>query len=127
VIPRELGLAKMTTRLSPRAKARRKCPLCGPVGRTLHAGVILGAREVVEKFPFPPCPSEGTISSSPATAPGTNEIRAGHRTPVELISRAGLYAEVHPLFMEEEPRIGDCYAGRHRNSWSCRFFISDHS
>ena len=45
---------------------------------------------------------------------------------VEIIRARNIYGEVHPLFMEEEPRIGDCYSlASARNLVVVPFFISD--
>jgi sirohydrochlorin cobaltochelatase len=45
---------------------------------------------------------------------------------VELIRARGEYAEVHAVFMEEDPRIGDCYTmAQSRNIVMVPFFISD--
>jgi len=103
---------------------------CGPVGtHDSMTGVILGrAREVVEKFPFPrlPRPKETTLFIAGHGTGNNENSRKAIERQVELIRAQALYAEVHPLFMEEEPRIGDCYAmAATRNLVVVPFFISD--
>ena len=45
---------------------------------------------------------------------------------VELIRAGKTYAAVHPVFMEEEPRIADCYTlAQTKNIVMVPFFISD--
>ena len=132
VIPRELGLCQNDQPDFPRVQKRGSQMLhyCGPVGtHDSMTGVILGrAREVVEKFPFPrlPRPKETTLFIAGHGTGNNENSRKAIERQVELIRAQALYAEVHPLFMEEEPRIGDCYAmAATRNLVVVPFFISD--
>ncbi len=132
VIPRELGLCQNDQPDFPRVQRRGAQTLhyCGPVGtHDSMTGVILGrAREVVEKFPFPrlPKPKETTLFIAGHGTGNNENSRKAIERQVELIRAQALYAEVHPLFMEEEPRIGDCYAmAATRNLVVVPFFISD--
>ena len=132
VIPRELGLCHNDQPDFPRVQRRGSQTLhyCGPVGtHDSMTGVILGrAREVVEKFPFPrpPRPKETTLFIAGHGTGNNENSRKAIERQVELIRAQALYAEVHPLFMEEEPRIGDCYAmAATRNLVVVPFFISD--
>lgn len=132
VIPRELGLARNDQPDVPRVQQRGSQTLhyCGPVGtHDSMTGVILGrAREVVEKFPFPrpPKPKETTLFIAGHGTGNNENSRKAIERQVELIRAQAIYAEVHPLFMEEEPRIGDCYAmAATRNLVVVPFFISD--
>jgi sirohydrochlorin cobaltochelatase len=132
VIPRELGFCANDAIDFPRVQRRGNQTLhyCGPVGT--HASmteVILSrAREVVEKFPFPraPKPAETTLFiAGHGTANNENSRKAIERQ-VELIRARNIYAEVHPVFMEEEPRITGCYQmARTRQMVMVPFFISD--
>lgn len=132
VIPRELGLCKTGEANFPRVQRRGAQTLhyCGPVGThdSMTEVLLARAREVVAKYP----------NGESATASNTALFIAGHGTgnnensrkaierQVELIRARNIYAEVHPAFMEEEPRIGDCYASaRARNIVMVPFFISD--
>jgi sirohydrochlorin cobaltochelatase len=134
VIPRELGLCRNGETGFPRIQQRGHQTLhyCGPVGT--HAsmtGVILArAREVVAQHP----PADGPAPRPEDTAlfiaghgTGNNEnSRKAIEKQVELIGAQGQYAETHALFMEEDPRIGDCYTlARQRDLVVVPFFISD--
>src|SRR6185436_10478479 len=86
------------------------------------------AREVLEKFPFPRAPKPAdTALFIAGHGTGNNEnSRKAIERQVELIRARNIYAEVHPSFMEEEPRIGACYEiARAKNIVMVPFFISD--
>jgi sirohydrochlorin cobaltochelatase len=132
VIPRELGLCRTGEKDFARIQQRGPQTLhyCGPVGthESMTEVLLARAREVVAKFP-----------NGEATPPGETALFiAGHGTgnnensrkaierQVELIRARRVYSEVHPAFMEEEPRIGDCYRmARAKNLVVVPFFISD--
>ncbi|HEX4645664.1 MAG TPA: CbiX/SirB N-terminal domain-containing protein, partial [Verrucomicrobiae bacterium] len=115
VIPRELGLRQNEQTDFPRVQKRGGQTLyyCGPVGtHESMTGVILArAREIVEKHPFPRAPKpKDTALFIAGHGTGNNEnSRKAIERQVEIIRARDIYAEVHPVFMEEEPRIGDCY------------------
>jgi sirohydrochlorin cobaltochelatase len=128
VIPRELGFeypgnVSCTT---PHGSVF----YCHPVGS--HASmtrVILSrAAAIVEKYPFPraPKPPETTLFiAGHGTERNENSRRAIERQ-VELIRAQNLYAGVHTIFMEEAPRIADCYSiAPTKNLVVVPFFISD--
>lgn len=135
VIPRELGFevpARTSSQSFPRVQQRGAQTLyyCGPVGThdSMTEVLLARAREVVAKFP------NGTNVTPDATA----LFIAGHGTSnnensrkaierqVELIRSRAVYAEVHAAFMEEEPRIEECYSlARAKNIVMVPFFISD--
>src|SRR3989442_14774921 len=86
------------------------------------------AREVVEKFPFPRLPKSKDVTLFIAGhGTGQNEnSRKAIEHQVELIQPQKIYADVHAVFMEEEPRIGECYRLAHTTSLvMVPFFISD--
>ena len=58
---------------------------------------------------------------------GRNEnSRQAIERQADLIRAQNVYGEVHAIFMEEEPRIGDCYRlAQLRNLIVVPFFISD--
>lgn len=132
VIPRELGLCAKGETNFPRAQERGGQTLyyCRPVGT--HPGMtnvlLARAREVVEKFPFPRAPKAAdTALFIAGHGTGNNEnSRKAIEDQVELIRAKKLYAEVHAVFMEEEPRVADCWklAGA-KNIVMVPFFISD--
>src|SRR5262245_48286080 len=90
--------------------------------------LLARAKEVVEKFPFPRAPKlkESTLFiAGHGTGQNENSRKAIERQ-VELIRAMNIYADVHPVFMEEEPRIGDCYKlATTKNIVMVPFFISD--
>ncbi len=132
VIPRELGFRQNNRPDFARVQRRGQQTLhyCGPVGT--HASmtevILARAREVVERFPFPrrPKPDETTLFIAGHGTGNNENSRKAIERQVELIRNRRLYAEVHPVFMEEEPRIGGCYQmASTRNLVMVPFFISD--
>ena len=136
VIPREMGFDVQ----SPKSKVQN-FPLvqkrgeqtffyCGPVGthESMTEVLLARAREIVEKFPFPRAPQPGETAlfiAGHGTSNNENSRKAIERQ-VELIRAKNIYAEVHAIFMEEEPRIGDCYKlAQKKNLIVVPFFISD--
>ena len=132
VIPRELGLCAPGERVGPTVQTRGNQLIyyCGPVGtHDSMTGVLLArAREVVEQHPFPRPPSPDQIGLFIAGhGTGSNEnSRKIIEHQVELIRARGEYRDVHAVFMEEDPRVGDCYGmTAARNLVVVPFFISD--
>ena len=90
--------------------------------------LLARAREIVEKFPFPraPKPAETTLFIAGHGTGNNENSRKAIEQQVELIRARNLYAQVHAVFMEEEPRIGDCYKlAQTKNMVMVPFFISD--
>ena len=127
VIPRELGFAPGQSFISHQQS-------------TLHYGKPIGthdsmtdvllarAREIVEMFPFPRTPKPKDITLFIAGhGTGRNEnSRKAIECQVELLRLKNFYAAVHGIFMEESPRIADCYGlAQTRNVVIVPFFISD--
>ncbi|HEX4120285.1 MAG TPA: CbiX/SirB N-terminal domain-containing protein [Verrucomicrobiae bacterium] len=132
VIPRELGFCARGETTFSRVQRRGGQTLyyCGPVGT--HAsmtGVLLArAAGIIEQFPFPraPKPAETALFIAGHGTGNNENSRKAIEQQVELIRARRLYAEVHAVFMEEEPRIGDCYKlAQARNIIMVPFFISD--
>ena len=127
VIPRELGFAPPPARLTRPGTELFYCP---PVGS--HAsmtGLILARAEaVVRQFPFPRAPRPADISlfiAGHGTGRNANSRKAIEHQ-VELIRARQIYACVHPVFMEEDPRIAACYTlATTRYVVVVPFFISD--
>lgn len=132
VIPRELGFCAKGQKDFPRTQQRGSQTLhyCGPVGThdSMTAVLLARAREVVEKHPFPraPRPDESTLFIAGHGTGNNENSRKAIEHQVELIRAQNLYAGVHPIFMEEEPRIADCYTmAQTKNIVMVPFFISD--
>jgi len=132
VIPRELGLVIPNQPGFARTQRRGEQMLhyCGPVGTHDRMTDVLLARatEVIAKHPFPRAPRPADTSlfiAGHGTGNNENSRKAIERQ-AELIRARQMYATVHPVFMEEEPRIADCYAlARTKNIVVVPFFISD--
>ena len=126
VIPRELGFGG-----SNRLKAgNSELIYCAPIGT--HDGmtkVILSrAAEVVKAFPFPRVPknSETTLFIAGHGTEKNENSRKPIERQVELIRVQGIYTNVHAIFLEEAPRIPECYAlAQTKNMVVVPFFISD--
>ena len=132
VIPRELGFCRNGQTNFDRVQQRGAQTLhyCGPVGThdSMTEVILRRAREVVEKFPFPraPKPKETNLFIAGHGTGNNENSRKAIERQVELIRGLGLYAETHPVFMEEDPRVGDCYRlASARNIVMVPFFISD--
>lgn len=132
VIPRELGLCAKGEKEFPKVQAREGRTLfyCGPVGThpSMTDVLLARAREVVEQHPFPcaPRPAEITLFIAGHGTGNNENSRKAIERQVELIRARNLYAAVHPVFMEEDPRIASCYdQAPTKNLVMVPFFISD--
>jgi sirohydrochlorin cobaltochelatase len=101
-----------------------------PVGthEGMTAVILARAEEVVRKHPFPraPQPRDLTLFIAGHGTARNAQSRQAIERQAELIRAQHLYAAVHDIFMEESPRIGECYAlARTRNLVVVPFFISD--
>ena len=126
MIPHELGFG---------GKVRLKIQdselfFCKPVGshNSMMCVVLSRAREIMEKFPFPRAPKLSEVTLFIA-GHGT-EKNENSRKPIdrqaELIRSLNLYGGVHAIFLEESPRIPECYAlAQTKNLVVVPFFISD--
>jgi len=132
VIPRELGFCGKGETDFSRVQQRGGQTLfyCAPVGT--HPGMtevlLARAREIVEKFPFPRAPKpEETALFIAGHGTGNNEnSRKSIEQQVELIRARNLFAQVQAVFLEEDPRIGDCCKlAQTKNLVVVPFFISD--
>jgi sirohydrochlorin cobaltochelatase len=127
VIPRELGLNGKEKVLR---RGSQTIFYCGPVGThsSMTEVLLARARDIIEKHPFPRAPKPREVALFIAGhGTGSNEnSRNAIEHQVDLIRKRGDYAEVHAVFMEEEPRIGDCYSlAGPKNIVMVPFFISD--
>ncbi len=128
VIPKELGFSfpdnlKLKTQNS-------ELFYCKPIGShdSMTKVILARADEVVKKFPFPRAPKNSDTTlfiAGHGTEKNKNSRKAIERQ-VELIRALKIYADVHAVFMEESPRIADCYAlAQTKNLVVVPFFISD--
>lgn len=132
VIPRELGFRKTGETDFPRIQKRGCQTLCycGPIGthESMTNVILARAQEVVQKHPFPRAPKpEETALFIAGHGTGSNEnSRRAIERQIDFIRPRQKYAGVHAVFIEEEPRIGDCYAmTQARNLVMVPFFMSD--
>jgi sirohydrochlorin cobaltochelatase len=126
IIPQELGFGDKPSMQTPPG-IQYYCPAVG--SHDSMTGVILvRAREVVQKHPFPRAPKPADLTlfvAGHGTERNANSRKAIERQ-VELIRAMNLYAGVHAIFMEETPRIAECYAlAGTRHIVVVPFFISD--
>ena len=132
VLPRELGFCANSQLDFPRVQQRGGQTLhyCGPVGThpSMTEVLLARARAVVAQSPFPaaPLPCDTALFIAGHGTGNNENSRQAIEQQVELIRARGEYAEVHAVFMEEEPRIGDCWRmAQARNLVMVPFFISD--
>jgi sirohydrochlorin cobaltochelatase len=132
MIPRSLGLtnAGQSPFSGPHLRGCQQIYYCRPVGtHQAMAQVILSrAEEVVARYPFPRPPQLRQTALFVA-GHGTDrheDSRKAIERQVEAIRGRQIYAEVHGVFLEEEPGIGDCYRlASAPNLVVVPFFISD--
>ena len=132
VIPTALGFRAAGQNKWSRLLQRGKQWLyyCKPVGTHERMTEVLLARakEVVREFPFPVTPKldETTlIIAGHGTEQNENSRKAIDRQ-VERIRASNVYAAVHAVFLEEEPRIARWHEFvQTKNAVVVPFFISD--
>ena len=126
-IPRELGFTSVPSTINHQPST---ISYCRPVGsHDSMTGVVLSrAEQVVKEFPFPRAPRSRDITlfiAGHGTDKNENSRRAIERQ-VELIRAMKMYAAVHAIFLEEGPRIDECYSlAQTKNMVVVPFFISD--
>jgi sirohydrochlorin cobaltochelatase len=132
VIPRELGFCRPGEKDFPRAQQRGRQTLyyTGPVGTHASMTAVLLARAsgIVQQYPFPraPKPAETALFIAGHGTGNNENSRQVIEAQAALIRGRHIYNEVHAVFMEEEPRIADCYTlARAKNIVMVPFFISD--
>ncbi|MDW8310559.1 MAG: CbiX/SirB N-terminal domain-containing protein, partial [Verrucomicrobiales bacterium] len=90
--------------------------------------VCARARQVVEQFrvPRPPQPAETTLFIA---GHGTERSEQSRKSVEELVGRIralGMYAAVHGIFLEEAPRISECFnLAATRNVVIVPFFLGE--
>ena len=132
VIPRELGLLAPNGRHFLRVyhSGDQRLYYGNPVGthpsmKTALANLVT---DVLDGFPFPSRPPDAEISlfvAGHGTATNDNS-RTNIERQAELLRATGRYCDVQAVFMEEEPRIPECYRlAPSRHVVVVPFFISD--
>lgn len=126
VIPRELGFSAQST-ISHQPSTICYCRPVGTHDRMTDV-ILARAREVIEQFPFPraPRPKDTTLFIAGHGTERNEQSRESVDRQVALIRAKQIYADVQAVFMEEAPRIRDCYSlTQTRNLVVVPFFISD--
>ena len=126
VIPRELGFGATRTINHQLSTIN----YCKPIGThdSMTNVLLARAREVIEQFPFPraPRPEHLTLFIAGHGTKRNENSRKPIERQVELIHSKDLFAGVHAVFLEESPRIADCYAlAQTRMIVMIPFFMSD--
>jgi sirohydrochlorin cobaltochelatase len=127
IIPQELGFASVPSTLNAQ---RSTLFYCSPVGSDdrMTKVILSRADEVVKKFPFPrePKKSDTTLFIAGHGTEKNKNSRKSIERQAELIRAQKIYADVQAIFMEESPRITDCYALTQTNNLVVvPFFVSD--
>jgi sirohydrochlorin cobaltochelatase len=132
VIPRELGFKIEGESEFSRTQQRGSQTLfyCQPVGThdSMTAVLLERAREVVEKNPFPraPKPKDLTLFIAGHGTEQNENSRASIQHQANLIRSQNLYAGVHAVFLEEAPKVSECfYIAETRHIVVVPFFISE--
>ncbi|MFZ0827670.1 MAG: CbiX/SirB N-terminal domain-containing protein [Verrucomicrobiia bacterium] len=126
IIPRELGFAENLKRKTENSELI----YCLPVGShdSMTRVLLARAKEIVEKFPFPraPRPKDITLFIAGHGTKKNENSRKAIEHQVELLRAANLYGGVQAIFLEESPRIAECYKlALTKNLVVVPFFISD--
>lgn len=127
VIPKDLGFSSVPSTLNFR---RSTLFYCRPVGsHDRMTDVILArARGVLKQFPFPRLPKDADVTLIIA-GHGTDKDENSRRSidrQVELIRSQNIFADVHAVFLDEDPRIDKCYSlAKTKNLVVVPFFMSD--
>lgn len=132
VIPRELGFKIEGESEFSRTQPRGSQTLfyCQPVGThdSITAVLLERAREVVEKNPFPRAPKAKDLTlfiAGHGTEQNENS-RTSIQHQADIIRSQNLYAGVHAVFLEEAPKVSECfYIAETRHIVVVPFFISE--
>ncbi|WCJ59485.1 CbiX/SirB N-terminal domain-containing protein [Fontisphaera persica] len=130
VLPRELGLCAPGQTAFARVQRRGPQILhyTRPVGThdRMTEVLLARAREVVAAHPPAPPPAQTALFIAGHGTGNNENSRKIIEHQAELIRARAEYAAVHAIFMEEEPRIEDCYRlAPCENLVVVPFFISD--
>ena len=126
VIPRDLGFQNQ----SKIKIGNSDVIYCSPIGthESMTRVILSRAEGVLKSFPFPRAPklSETTLFIAGHGTEKNENSRKPIERQVELIRARKIYADVHAIFLDEAPRIADCYSlAQTKNMVVVPFFISD--
>jgi len=130
VIPAELGFRRAGQLSRMILRGKQELYYCRAVGThdSMTQVLLSRARQVLLQFPFPrsPRPEDTTLFIvGHGTGQNDNSRRIIERQ-AQLLQQLHVFAAVHAVFMEEEPRIPRCYElSQTRNVVVVPFFISD--
>ncbi len=127
VIPKSLGFAGPLSTINHQLSTLHYCRAIG-THESMTAVLLARAREIVAQFPFPRAPKPKDITlfiAGHGTEQNENSRKAiDHQ--VDLIRATKEYADVHAVFLDEEPRIAKCYElAQTKNLIVVPFFISE--
>jgi len=130
VIPQSLGLDFSRNPSRVKRSETQSLHYCKPIGShvSMTSVLLARARQVVEQNPFPrtPRPGDTTLFIAGHGTERNENSRTAIEQQVKLIQALNIFEGVHAIFMEEEPRIPQCYAlAQTRNLVVVPFFISD--
>lgn len=132
VIPAELGFREAGEPLLNRMVSRgnQRLYYCRTLGShdSITQVLLDRAREVLLQFPFPraPRPEETTLFIAGHGTGQNDNSRKVIERQAQLLQQLQIFAAVHAVFMEEEPKIPRCYEmSQTRNIVVVPFFISD--
>src|ERR1700744_76474 len=107
IIPKELGFS-FPDRLKIK-DSNTELTYCAPVGthESMTRVILSRAAGVIQQFPFPraPKPQDITLFIAGHGTERNANSRVAIERQVELIRAQKIYAAVHAVFMEEEPRL----------------------
>jgi sirohydrochlorin cobaltochelatase len=115
ILPRALGLRAEGQPDFARVQRRgdRVVRYCEPIGShpSMTEALLARAREIVARFPgaAAPAPDQTALLIAGHGTRRNDRSRQAIERQVALIRARGAYAEVHAVFMEEEPRIDQSY------------------
>ena len=126
VIPCELGFSGGSSLVSH----HQSLFYSGVVGthESMTNVLLARAREVMAQFPFPRAPKakDTTLFVAGHGTEQNDNSRKSIDRQVELIRAMDEFAYVHAVFMDQDPRISECFAqAKTKNIVVVPFFISD--
>ena len=129
-IPAALGLVGRNQRAGAQELGGRSIHYCHPVGTHDRMTDVILARAagVVSQHPFPcvPKPADTALIVAGHGTERNRNSRKSVERQAALIRALKLYAEVHAVFLEEAPRLGEVYAlATARNVVVVPCFMSD--
>jgi sirohydrochlorin cobaltochelatase len=132
IIPRALGFLGEGPGGFARVRQHggQRLAYCKPIGPhdSMTAVLLDRARRTVERYPFPNVPAwkDTTLFIAGHGTGQDEDSRQAVEHQADLIRAIGLYAAVYTVFLEEDPRIQECYRlAQTRNIVVVPFFISD--